>query len=164
MCSKCKVITVSIEWYDLEAAVTPARLWILLRCILVSLSTVLAPPQLVHPVVLARRRAGSRSGRNRFGDEDLVWVGGGRGRCRQREVGRPLDGRFVVSSQDAQAGGLLLGLLRLLLTLQLLMEHQLNVLLRQGKQTGCQSTRNTDFKNKWTVAPFSLALIIKKKS
>lgn len=95
------------------------------------MAAALRPPQLVHPVALGGRRAGSR-GNRRSGDEDLFGVGCGRDGRRHGEVVRPLDGWFVAPPQDAQAGGLLLGL-RLLLGQQLLVEHLLDVLLRQSK-------------------------------
>lgn len=120
----CK-ITVSVKHYDLEAVVHPAGVWLVVR-----LTAVPAPPQLVSPVALGagrwrkRRCAGSWSCRScRVGDDDLVC-----GCCRWR----PLDGGLVVSPQEAHAGRLLL--LCLLLTLQLLMEDHLNVLLWQQKQ------------------------------
>lgn len=126
--------TVSVEWYDLEAVALSAPLrwlWILETC------TNLAHPQLVLPVALCagRRRAGSWSRRNRRScDEDLVCVGCRRGRCRWRDACRPLDGWFVVSPQEAHAWWLLLGLLCLLLHLQLLVEDQLDILLRHNKE------------------------------
>lgn len=131
MCSKCKVITVSIEWYDLEAVVTCVPLWILLLLA----AAALAPPQLVHPVATGagrRRRAGSGSSRNRrSGDEDLARVNCGRCWWWVSVAGRSLDGRFVVSPQDAHTRGLLLGLLGLLLSQHLLLHEQLEILLKQ---------------------------------
>lgn len=138
---KCKILTGSIKRYDLEAAVQLAAVWLLLRR-----TTGLAPPQLVPPGALGARRSGlmvkRRSARvwsggtRRAGVEGVVWSGGRSRWCGWGNVGRSLDGRFVVSPQDAHAGGLLLGLLSLLLLLvqHLLVQDQLNVLLSEVKR------------------------------
>lgn len=119
----------------MEAVVS---LRVLPRCVQVQLAAGPASPQLVPPGAMSggvggRRRAGRRrSGEGRFGDEDLRGAAGSRRRSRRgrRDGGWPLDGRSVVPPQDSHARGLLLVLLRLLLTLHLLLQEQLKVLLQ----------------------------------
>lgn len=119
----------------MEAVVS---LRVLPRCVQVQLAAGPASPQLVPPGAMSggvgsRRRAGRRrSGEGRFGDEDLRGAAGSRRRSRRshRDGGWPLDGRSVVPPQDSHARGLLLVLLRLLLTLHLLLQDQLKVLLQ----------------------------------
>lgn len=130
---ECKVSS-SVQWHHLEAVVS---LQVLPCGVQVQLAAILAPPQLVPPGAMGggvggRRGAGRRRcGQGRFGDVDL-WgaVCGGR-RCGSWwDSGGPLDGRSVVPPQDSHARGLLLVLFRLLLTLHLLLQDQLNVLLQ----------------------------------
>lgn len=121
----------------MEAVVS---LRVLPRCVQVQLAAGPASPQLVPPGAMSggaggRRRAGRRrSGEGRFGDEDLRAAAGSgrrsRSRRSRRDGGWPLDGRSVVPPQDSHARGLLLALLRLLLTLHLLLQDLLEVLLQ----------------------------------
>lgn len=104
---------------------------------MVSIATALALFELVSPsaIPISGHVAGRRRRRTcRFCYEDLALVGCGWGGRREREVGGPLDGRFIGSSQDSEAGGLLLGLLELLLSLQLLLKEPLEVLLKTAKR------------------------------
>lgn len=126
----CRVST-SVQWHDLKAV-----LQVLPHGVQVQLSVVLAPLQLVPPGAMSggvggRRRAGrGRCRQGRFGDVDLRGAaGGGRRRGSWWDDGGTLDGRSV-PPQDSPARGLLLVLLRLLLTLDLLLQDQLNVLLQ----------------------------------
>lgn len=129
-----KVIAVSVERYDLKAIViVPSP-----RRILVSLTTTPAHPEFVLPVAVSadrRGRSGSWSGRRcSSGGGDLGGAVCRRGGCSRGEVGRALHLWSLCPPQDAHAGGFLLDLLCLLLTLYLLLEEQLKVLLKSIKK------------------------------
>lgn len=81
-----------------------------------------------------------RAGRTcRAGVEGVARGGRGRRRCGRASGRRSLDGRLVVSPQEAHAGRLLLGLLGLLLLDQhLLVQDQLNVLLSEVERIHSQ--------------------------
>lgn len=86
---------------------------------------------------MKRRSAGAWAGGTCSAGAGLVRGGGRSRRCGRGRVGGSLDGQFVVSPQDAHAGGFLLGLLCLLLLLllqHLLVQDQLNILLSEVKR------------------------------
>lgn len=78
---------------------------------------------------------------------------------RRGDVGGLLHEWLVVSPQEAHAGGLLGALLRLLLTLHLLMQDQLDVLLKKDKQGRSKHKKqNFSWKNLQSGDKFKLVM------